>query len=88
MIKIVNVQNGNTVRVDADHVRDFIPLANHMTKLKNFTKGENCVIFQHFKFSFHLMLEQTLSNLMVCLMISQKTTYKSFTNELACCSGY
>ena len=30
----------NTVSVNADHGRDFHPLANHMTKLKNFTKVE------------------------------------------------
>ena len=27
-----------TVRVNADHGRDFNPLADHMTKFKNFTK--------------------------------------------------
>ena len=31
----------SNVRVNADHGRDFDPLANRMTKLKNFTKGEN-----------------------------------------------
>ena len=31
----------NTVRVNADHRHDFNPLADHMTKLRNFTKGEN-----------------------------------------------
>ena len=30
----------NTVRVNADNERDFHPLADHMTKLKNFTKGD------------------------------------------------
>ena len=31
----------STVQVNADHERDFHPLADHMTKLKNFTKEEN-----------------------------------------------
>ena len=30
----------NIVRVTADHGRDFYPLADHMTKLRDFTKGE------------------------------------------------
>ena len=30
----------NTMRVNADHGRDFYPLADYMTKLRNFTKGE------------------------------------------------
>ena len=34
-----------TVQVKADHGRDFNPLADHTTKLKNFTKGENHLIF-------------------------------------------
>ena len=61
----------NTVRVNADHGRDFNPLADHMTKLRNFTKGENRD-FAAFRFSLHLMLENALSNLIVCLAISQK----------------
>ena len=61
----------NTVWVNADHGRDFNPLADHMTKLRNLTKGENHD-FSAFRFSLHLMLEQTLSNLIVCLMFSQK----------------
>ena len=65
----------NTVRVIADHGRDFNPLADHMTKLRNFTKGENRD-FSAFRFSLHLMLEQALSNLIVCLMISQKLHIK------------
>ena len=32
----------NTVWVNADHVRDFHPLTDHMTKLQNFTKEQNC----------------------------------------------
>ena len=31
----------NTLRVKADHGRDLHLLADHMTKLRNFTKGEN-----------------------------------------------
>ena len=31
----------NTVWVNADHGRDFHPLTNHMTKLRNFTKEKN-----------------------------------------------
>ena len=54
----------NTVRVYADHRRDF---ADHMINLKHFTKG-----FSAFRFSLHLMLKQALSNLIVCLMISPK----------------
>ena len=72
----------NTVCVNADHGRDLHPLADHMTKLRNFTKEENHD-FSGFRFSFQLMLEQALTNLIVCLMISQKTTYNSRTNELA-----
>ena len=38
----------NTVWVNADHGRDLHPLADHMTKLRNFTKEDNCDFFQHF----------------------------------------
>ena len=31
----------NSVWVNADHGRDFHPLADHMTKLHNFTKEQN-----------------------------------------------
>ena len=60
----------------ADHGCDFHPLADHMTKLRNFTKGE-IREFSTFPFSLQLMCDQTLTNLIVCLMISLKTTYKS-----------
>ena len=30
-----------TVQVNANYARDFDPLADHMTKLQNFIKGEN-----------------------------------------------
>ena len=61
----------NTMWVNADHGCDFNPLADHMAKLRNFTKGE-IRDFSAFKFPLHLMLEQALSNLIVCLMISHK----------------
>ena len=41
----------NTVWVNADHGRDLHPLADHMTKLRNFTT-EKIAIFQHFDFRF------------------------------------
>ena len=41
----------NTVRVNVYHGLDFNPLADHMTKLRNFTKGESHD-FQHFDFHF------------------------------------
>ena len=40
----------NTVWVNADHGHDFHPLADHMTKLKNFTKEQNRD-FSAFRFS-------------------------------------
>ena len=61
----------NTVRFNADHDHHFSPLADHMTKLRNFTKGENRD-FSAFRFLILLMLERVLNNLIVCLMISQK----------------
>ena len=61
----------NTVWVNADHGPDFHPLADHMTKLQNFT-NEEYRDFSAFQFSFHLMFEQALSNLIVYFMISQK----------------
>ena len=54
----------NTVRVNADHVRDFHPLADHMIKLQHFTKGE-IQEFSAFPFSIQFMFDQTLSNLVV-----------------------
>ena len=77
----------NIVWVNADHGCDLHPLTNHMTKLKNFTMEENRD-FLAFQFSLQLMLEQVLTNLIVCLISQKKTTNKSCTNELACCSGY
>ena len=40
----------NTVWVNAGHGHNFHPLANHVTKVKKFTKEEN-EIFQHFDFT-------------------------------------
>ena len=40
--------------VNANHGHDFSPLADHMTKLPNFTKGENHD-FSAIRFSLHLM---------------------------------
>ena len=40
----------NTVRVKVDHGRDFHRLADHMTKLQNFTECE--MSFQSFHFHF------------------------------------
>ena len=56
------------VWVNADHGRDLHPLTDHMTKLHNFTKEENCD-FSAFLFSLQLMLEQALTNLIFCLII-------------------
>ena len=64
----------NTVRVNADNGRDFNPLADHRTKQRNFTKGENRD-FSTFRFSLQLMLEQALINLIVRLMILHKTMH-------------
>ena len=63
------------MQVSADHGRYFHPLADHMTKLRNFIKGEISE-FSSFPFSLDLMLDQTLSNVIVCLMISQKLHIK------------
>ena len=76
MLKIFNVQNGK-------HFVDL--LADHMTKLRNFTKGKICE-FSEFPFSLLLTFDQILTNLMFDDFT--RTTYKSCTNELACCNGY
>ena len=57
--------------VNADHGRDLQPLDDHVTKLRNFTKEQNRD-FLAFRFSLQQMLEQALTNLIVCLMITQK----------------
>ena len=63
----------NAVWVNADHGRDLHRLANHRTKLRNFTKGENRD-FSAYRFS--LQFEQALTNIIVGLMISQKLHIK------------
>ena len=60
----LKAQMVNTVWVNADHGRDLHPLADHMTKLRIFTKEENPE-FSAFPFSLQLMFDQTLSNLIV-----------------------
>ena len=60
----------NPLQVNADHGHDFHPLADHMTKLQNFTKGD-IHEFSAFPFSLQLMFDQTC-NLIVFLMISLK----------------
>ena len=46
----MDIQNGKHCVVNADHVRDLHPLADHMTKLRNVTKEENRD-FSAFQFS-------------------------------------
>ena len=77
----------NTLWVNADHGPDFHPLADHMTKLQNFTKGE-IREFSAFPFPLQLVFDQTLSNLIVLSDDSTKTTNNSCTNEVARCNGY
>ena len=59
----------NTLQVKADHGCDFHPLADRVTKLRNFTKVD-IREFSAFPFSLQLMFDQMLTNLIVCLMIS------------------
>ena len=61
----------NTVWVNANNGRYLHFLTDQMTKLKNFTKEEN-----HDFSAFQFSLEQTLTNLIVSLMISQKLHIK------------
>ena len=61
----------NIAWVKTDHGRDLHPLADHMTKLRNFTKEENRN-FSAFRFSLQLMHEEAFTNFIVRLMISQK----------------
>ena len=51
----------NTVRVNADLGHDSNPLTDHMTKFRNFSKGEH-LEFSTFRISLHQMLEQAFSN--------------------------
>ena len=57
-----------TVRLISDDGNEIHPLASHLTKLRNFT---TCGIHE-FPFSLQLMFDQTLNDLIICLMISQK----------------
>ena len=70
-LKIINIQNGNHCGVNVDLGRDFRLLADRMTQLRNFTKGE-IREFCAFPISLQLLFDRTLSNLIVFLMISQK----------------
>ena len=47
----------NTVWVNANNGSDLHPLANHMAKLRNFTKNK-IVIFQHFDLHFSKCLNK------------------------------
>ena len=60
----------NTAGDNADHGCDFYHFADHMTKLQTFTKGE-IRKFSAFPCSLYLMFNQTLSNIIICVMISQ-----------------
>ena len=73
------------VRVNADHGRDFLTLADHMTTLRKGDVRKSSA----FLFSLQLLFDQILSNLILCPVIfRKKNTYKSCTNELACRSEY
>ena len=52
----------STVWVNADHGRDFHPLNDYMTKLKNFTKEENRY-FSAIIFLLQLMLVQACTSI-------------------------
>ena len=78
----------NTVRISANHGRDFNPLTDHITKLQNFTKGENHD-FSAFRFSLFFTLSLTIFFLFNSLSDDfTKTSFKSCTNEPACCNEY
>ena len=59
------------LRVNADQGRNDHTLTDHMKKLRNFTKG----VIREFS-ALPLSLQLKLSNLIVCLMISQTNTQK------------
>ena len=66
----MDIQNGRQVlRVSADHRCDFCTLVDHMTVTK-FHKAE-IREFSSSPFSLQLMLNQTLNNVILYLMISQ-----------------
>ena len=48
----------NTVQVNTYHVRDLHPIANHMTKLRHFIKGEIREL-SSFLFSLQLIFDQS-----------------------------
>ena len=58
----------NTVWVNAGHGRDLHSVADHMT----ISPRKKIVLFSAFRFSLHLMPAQALTNVIPCLMISQK----------------
>ena len=60
-----------TLLVNANQLRYIHPLADDLTKLRIFPKVEISE-FSAFPFLLQLMFDQTLTNLIVCLMISQK----------------
>ena len=65
----------NTLGINANCGRDLHPLADHMTKLHNFTNEENHD-FSAFLFLLQLTREQALTNLILYLMIPQKLHVK------------
>ena len=75
----------NPVWVNADHGRDFQPLADHMKKLRHFTKEEN---LDFSAFCFFTSVNACTSINFLKLSDFTKSTYKSCTNKLARCSGY
>ena len=83
----MDIQNDYHCVVNADHGRGLHPLADHVTKLRNFTKEENRD-FSAFRILLQLMCKSALTNLTVCLMISQKNYIQKLYNEVACCNGY
>ena len=59
----------NILRINPNHGRDFHPLADQLTKVRNFKKGE-IREFTTFPFSLQLnIFNQRLSNVMVWLLI-------------------
>ena len=70
----------STVRVNANVGRDFNPLANHVTKLKYFTKG-GIHEFSTFPFSLHLMFDQTLNNLTISQKLHTKVAQTSLKKK-------
>ena len=67
--------NTVTERVNTDHGSDFHPVADH----NKVTKFHQELTFSGFLFSFQLMFNQTLTSLIVRLMISDKTCINELT---------